>query len=341
MAENLLQLNLSSGRVRCLVCQRRCSLSEGQAGYCEARVNRKGRIESLTYGQVSSILVSPIEKKPLFHYYPGSLWLSLGSVGCNFRCPGCQNYEIAHAEPARKKRMTKTDYLAPEELVNLARRNNCKGISWTYNEPAIWLEYTRDGARLAREAGLLTNYVTNGFMTEEAMDEIGPYLDSYRVDLKGFFPETYGRIAHVPDPSGIFQGVIRAREKWGMWVEIITNLIPGFNDSEEEIRALARWIRQELDEGIPWHLTRFFPYFELSGLNPTPVELLERARDIGFEEGLEYVYLGNVLEHTGINTYCAGCKNLLIERDKFSVLQNLLGPEGQCPFCGERIPGRF
>jgi len=326
--------------VRCLVCQRRCSIPEGRAGYCGTRSNRDGRIISLIYGQVSSILISPIEKKPLYHFHPGSLWLSLGSLGCNFRCPGCQNWEIAHADPARGRGGRETDYLAPEEMVRLAVENNCRGISWTYNEPTLWFEYTLEGARLAREEGLRTNYVTNGFITEEALDLIGPYLDSFRVDIKGFFPETYVKIAHIPDPAGIFGVVKRARGMWGMWVEIVTNVIPGINDSDREIREIAGWIRRDLGPEVPWHLTRFLPYLEFRHAGATPVEVLERAREIGMEEGLEYVYLGNVMGHPAENTRCYHCHALLIERDGFSILRNVI-VEGRCPECGETVPGYF
>ena len=326
--------------MKCLVCQRRCIIPEGGTGYCGTRVNREGRIESLIYGQVSSILISPIEKKPLFHFFPGSLWLSLGSLGCNFRCPGCQNWEIAHAEPGRRKGMRETDFLDPEEMVRLAEENNCLGISWTYNEPTLWFEYTLEGARLAREAGLFTNYVTNGFITPEALDLIGPYLDSFRVDIKGIFPETYARIAHIPDPTGIFEVVKRAKEMWGMWVEVVTNIMPGFNDSEREIREIANWIREDLGPETPWHVTRFFPYLKLHHLTATSVEVLERARELGMEEGLEYVYLGNVMDHPAEDTRCYHCNTLLVERDGFSVLRNLI-QEGCCPECGETVPGRF
>ncbi len=282
--------------------------------------------------------INPIEKKPVFHFYPGSQWLSLGTLGCNFRCPGCQNWEISHASPGQTFQETK--FFSPEKLVELAHKHGCLGLSWTFNEPTIWLEYTLDGARLAKEQGLLTNYVTNGYITPEALDLIGPYLDVFRVDLKGFSQETYHHLAHIEDFTGILEVTKRAKGKWGMWVEVVTNVIPGYNDAEDELVRIASWIRKELGEYTPWHVTRFFPQLELSHLEPTPIATLERARRIGQQEGLKYVYLGNVPGHPGENTYCSECGELLIQRHVFDITQCNL-EEGHCPHCHKRLPGRF
>ena len=336
--EAMLYEKLGDGQVRCQVCQRRCVIAPGKEGYCRTRVNQAGVLYSTIYGQVSSMMVSPIEKKPLFHYHPGSPWLSLGSLGCNFRCPGCQNWEIAHADLADSRRATQ--YLSPEDSVKLAKENNCLGISWTYNEPTIWFEYTYDGAKLAREQGLLTNYVTNGYITPEALDTIGPYLDSFRVDTKGFSEKTYQTLCHVDDFRGILEVTERAKEKWEMWVEIVTNIIPGYNDGDEELRDIASWIRDDLGPDTPWHVTRFVPHLDLSQIPSTPVSTLERARNIGLEAGLRYVYLGNVPGHPSENTYCHNCGKLLIERSGFSIAQNRIS-DGHCPDCGATIPGRF
>lgn len=338
LREGLLQEPLGGGKVRCGVCQRRCVVEDGEVGYCRTRRNEGGRLCSLIYGHVASMAVSPIEKKPLFHYYPGSRWLSLGSLGCNFRCPGCQNWEIAHADAREAARAT--DYLSPEDAVDLAKRDRCLGISWTYNEPTLWLEYTLDSAKLARADGLLTNYVTNGFATTAALDLLGPWLDSYRVDIKGFSAETYRKIAHVDDPEGIREVVARARHHWKMHVEVVTNVIPTHNDSPEELRRLAEWIARELGPDTPWHVTQFAPHLELSHLPATPVETLEHARNIGLGAGLRYVYLGNVWGHPAENTYCYACGALLIERHGFSIRQNRL--EGNCcGNCGVEIHGRW
>jgi len=300
MQEAILYDILSDGKVRCNICQRHCTISAGTTGYCWSRINQGGRLYTLIYAQVSSISINPIEKKPVFHFFPGSQWLSLGSFGCNFRCPGCQNWEIAHSSWNSSR--GKENLITPEELVHMAKKHGCLGISWTFNEPAIWLEYTLEGARLAKNQGLFTNYVTNGFITIEALDAIGPYLDVFRVDIKGFSPEAYQKIANVKDFHGILDVTKRAKHRWNMHVEVVSNIIPGINDKDEELSGIASWIREELGEDTPWHVTRFYPHLDLSHLSPTPISTLERGRKIGLDRGLFYVYLGNVPGHAGENT---------------------------------------
>jgi len=283
-------------------------------------------------------LVSPIEKKPLFHFYPGSLWLSLGTLGCNFRCPGCQNWEIAHARIDSES--SQVANLCPEESVALAKSKNCKGISWTYNEPTIWFEYTLDSAKLAKQNGLLTNYVTNGYITTEALDMIGPYLDAFRVDIKGFSRKLYREMCHVEDFKGILDSTKRAKHKWGMWIEIITNVTPGYNDDETQLKDIASWIKSDLGEFTPWHVTQFVPHLELSHVPATPVSTLEKAREIGLNAGLKYVYLGNVWGHPAENTYCHNCGKLLVERRGFHISQNQID-HGKCAICQTDVIGRF
>jgi pyruvate formate lyase activating enzyme len=338
LKEALLYDRLADGKVRCNVCQRRCGVEPDGFGYCYTRVNRQGKLYSLVYARVACSMISPIEKKPLFHFYPGSSWLSLGTIGCNFRCPGCQNWDIAHARADSND--GKAEYLSPTDSTEAARAHNCKGISWTYNEPTIWFEYTLDSAKLAKQSGLLTNYVTNGFITPEALDMIGPYLDAFRVDIKGFSKKLYKRMCHVDRFQGILEVVARAKKKWDMWVEIITNVTPGYNDDETQLRDIACWIKAELGEFTPWHVTQFVPHLELSDLPATPVSALERAREIGLSEGLKYVYLGNVWGHTAENTYCHNCRKLLMERRGFGTLRNEI-QDGRCPDCRTEIPGRF
>jgi len=332
--EALLYNKLEGERVRCNTCPRHCLLGEGKKGFCFTRQNQGGKLFTLIYGQVASLSINPIEKKPVFHFYPGSRWLSLGALGCNFRCPGCQNWELSHSRGGT------ANYLSPEELVSLAKQHHCLGISWTFNEPTIWLEYTIDGAKLAKEEGLYTNYVTNGYITAEALDAIGPYLDVYRVDIKGFSRESYGRTAHIPDSASILKAVKRAKEKWGMHVEVVTNVTPGFNDSEAELRGIASWIRRELGDCTPWHITRFFPHLNLSHLEPTPLATLDKGRKIAQEEGLRYVYLGNLSGGSGENTYCHRCRRLLVKRHIFDILEYNI-KEGRCRYCNATIPGRF
>jgi len=334
----LLTRSLENEHVQCRVCQRQCTIAPGKCGFCRTRKNIDGKLYSLIYGRVSSMLVSPIEIKPLFHYYPGSQWLSLGSLGCNFLCPGCQNWEIAHADA--EKAISVTHYVAPEALVDSALAKKCKGISWTYNEPTLWFEYTLDSAKLAKQRGLLTNYVTNGFITPEALDVIGPYLDAYRVDLKGFSNHVYGCLTPMVELQDILTIIRRAKDKWGMHIEIITNLIPEINDREEGLREMAQWIFQALGPDTPWHVTRFIPHLKLSHLSPTPVARLERARQIGIEQGLKYVYVGNVPGHPSENTYCCGCGRLIIKRLNYQILEYQIR-RNRCRFCGEKIAGYF
>ena len=333
--EAILYEKLEDSKLRCGICQRRCTIRDGKVGWCRTRVSEGGGLYSLIYGEVSSISINPIEKKPVFHFFPGSRWLSVGSMGCNFRCPGCQNWDISHWLEGPMY----TEYISPEELVRRAMETGCIGVSWTFNEPAIWFEYTLDSARMAREKGLFTNYVTNGFITEEALDMIAPYLDVFRVDIKGFSDETYLKVGHLKGFRGILDVTKRAKGH-GIHVECVTNVTPGYNDSEEELRGIASWIRNDLGPETPWHVTRFYPYLELSHVQPTPLETLERGREIGKEEGLWYVYIGNVPGHKWENTYCHGCGELLIERYIFEVVKNRVN-EGRCPECGIVIPGRF
>lgn len=338
MKTALLYEKLEQGKAQCHVCQRRCIIPEGKSGYCQTRANHHGEVYSLIYGKVASMAVSPIEKKPMFHFYPGSLWLSLGSYGCNFRCPGCQNWELAHAEVEKAVKGSRS--IHPEDLVRMAENQGCKGISWTYNEPTLWLEYTLDGAKLARERGLLTNYVTNGYIAPEAFDLMGPLLDSFRVDVKGFSQEAYRYLAHIDDFTGILGTAKRAKEKWGMHVEIVTNVIPEINDSEKQFQGIASWIRDSLGKDTPWHVTRFYPHHHLSHLSTTSIAVLEKGRRIGLKEGLAFVYLGNVPGHEGENTYCPGCRKLLIHRYIFDIIENYI-VGGKCSYCGCSIPGRF
>ena len=332
--EAILWEPVGEGRVRCAVCRRRCTIGPGSRGFCRVRENRDGRLVALTYGRVAALHVAPIEVKPLFHFYPGTTWLSMGSLGCNFRCPGCQNWEIAHASPDELART-----IEPAELVELALRRGCKGLSWTYNEPTLWLEYTIDASRLARERGLLANYVTNGFATPEALDAVAPYLDAYRVDIKAFDRATLRRLANTDDLDGVLESAVRAKRHHGLHVECVTNVVPGYNDAPDQLAALARWIVAELGPETPWHVTRFIPHLDLSDVPPTPVATLEEARRLGMDAGLRYVYLGNVPGHEGENTWCDHCGALVIERTG-RVVRNLLR-DGRCPECGHPIPGRW
>jgi pyruvate formate lyase activating enzyme len=313
-------------------------LGDGELGFCRVRRNDGGRLAPLSYGRVAALHLANVERKPLYHFYPGRVMLSVGGLGCNFRCPGCQNRELSFADVPSA--LEAVDYVSPAQLVRDAAGRGLLGISWTYNEPAIWFEYTLDGARLAHERGLATSYVTNGSLTAEALDRIGPHLDAYRVDVKGFSTATYRRVANFPRWRGILQVAERARHRCDMHVECVTNLIPTVNEAEEELRGIAGWIAGSLGADTPWHVTRFVPHGDLSHLPPTPVKTLERAREIGLEEGLRFVYLGNVPGHPAENTCCPDCGRVLIRRCALGPAESRLR-DGHCPDCGAAIPGRF
>jgi len=276
-----------------------------------------------------------IEKKPLFHFFPGTFAFSLGSWGCNFHCKGCQNWEISCADiPPRSQQ------LLPEREIELARRYDCQGIAWTYNEPAVWFEYTLDSARLAKENNLYTVYVTNGYATPEALDMIGPWLDAWRVDVKGFSDGFYRKLAGISRWQGILEVARRAKEKWDMHVEVVTNIVPGMNDDEEQLRGIAGWIRDALGELTPWHVTRFHPLHEFTHLSATPVSTLERAYGIGKEAGLRFVYLGNVPGHEYEDTVCYSCGKTVVRRIGYDT--RVVGLDGsQCKFCGAGLNFRM
>jgi pyruvate formate lyase activating enzyme len=329
--EAVLYEKLPRSRVQCHVCQWRCVIGPDKLGVCRMRQNRDGILYTLNYAQVSSAAVDPIEKKPLFHFFPTSLVFSLGTWGCNFHCKHCQNWEISCTVPEETGRSSQR--LSPEMAVELTRRYRCGGIAWTYNEPTVWFEYTLDSAKLAKAEGLYTVYVTNGYMTPEALDLIGPYLDAYRVDIKGFSDAFYRRLARVSHWRGILEVAKRAKEKWNMHLEAVTNLIPTWNDDEEQLQGIATWIRDELGELTPWHVTRFYPHHHLSYLPPTPLSALEKAYTIGTKAGLHFVYVGNVPGHRGENTLCYSCHNLILQRVGYRT--ELLGLQNShCKYCG-------
>lgn len=338
MHEAILYDKLPDNVVKCNVCQVRCSIREGGQGYCKTRINRNGRLYTIIYERVSALYADPIEKKPLYHFYPKSICLSLGTLGCNFRCPGCQNWEISHDDAQDLER--KTQSIKPEETLQLMKRYNCQGISWTYNEPTIWLEYTLDCAKIAKQHNYYTVYVTNGFITPESLDVIGPYLDAFRVDVKAYSKQAYLKIARQGNIQGVIQAAKMAKEKYNIHIECVTNVTPTINDSEIELKGIASTIYSELGKDTPWHVSRFYPHLDLSGFPPTAIKTLERARDIGIEEGLRFVYLGNVPGHKFENTYCYNCKKLLIERDGYSVLRCNI-QDNQCVHCKTNIYGRF
>ncbi|MDO9557950.1 MAG: AmmeMemoRadiSam system radical SAM enzyme [Coriobacteriia bacterium] len=318
------------GRVHCLLCPHDCRIAAGHAGVCGVRENRDGRLIATTYGRVSSVAVDPIEKKPVFHYRPGTHALSLGSVGCTMRCAHCQNWQISRAKPADGE----LDYLAPEDVVSLARRYDCEGVAFTYNEPVIWVEYVADVSDACRAAGLYTVMVTNGYITEAGLDLLGERIDVWRVDVKGLDDRTYRELCKVRSVQPVLEMAERAKKRWLMHVEVVTNIIPTINDDEPTLRGIASWIAKALGPETPWHITRFFPYVELSHLPPTPLATLHRARDIGVQEGLRFVYLGNIDEPGGEDTHCPACGSVAVRRDHYRITERDTSA-GSCAKCGE------
>lgn len=320
-------------RVHCLLCPHDCRIAAGARGICGVRENRDGRLVALTYALVSSIAVDPIEKKPVFHYKPGSRALSLGSVGCSMRCGHCQNWQISRARPGGEEPLERVE---PAEVVRLAQEHRCEGVAFTYNEPVIWIEYVLDTARLCKEAGLYTVMVTNGYITEAGLDLIGPHIDVWRVDVKGFDDETYRTLCKARSVRPVLAMAERAKHTWSMHVEVVTNVIPTVNDGEATLRGIAEWIRDRLGADTPWHVTRFFPYLDLAHLPPTPLATLVRARRIGLEAGLHFVYLGNVHEPGGEDTTCPGCGEVAIARDGYRIVSRHT-QHGACERCGTSL----
>jgi pyruvate formate lyase activating enzyme len=315
--------------IRCELCPHVCRIADGRVGVCGVRRSEGGELIALTYGRVSSVAVDPVEKKPVFHYRPGSLVFSIGSVGCTMRCGHCQNWQISRATVGEGLLRD----LAPGEVVAGALSEGCQGVAFTYNEPVIQAEYVRDTGRLAHEAGLFTVMVTNGYITTEGLDYLAGAIDVWRVDVKGMTGEAYRTLCHVPAASPVLRAAERAKNVHGMHVEVVTNVVPTINDDEAQLEALAAWIAADLGPETPWHITRFFPYLEFSHLDPTPLATLRRARAIGRAAGLAHVYLGNVSEPGGEDTACPGCGEVVVRRDGFAVVSDRTRG-GACPRCG-------
>ena len=318
--------------VQCGLCPRRCTLSPGLSGYCTVRKNIDGKLYSLVYGKPVSIAVDPIEKKPVFHMFPGSLSFSLATVGCNMRCIHCQNWQISQALPGE----VKTYEFTPEEIVEQAVKSGSKSIAYTYNEPVVFYEYMYDIARIARSRGLKNVMVTSGWINTEPFRNLCKYLDVARIDLKGFSDEFYGKLANA-SLAPVLETIKTAKSE-GVWVEIINLVIPGYNDDTVKIKEMCKWIKNNAGADVPVYFSRFFPQHKLQSVPPTPVKTLEKAREIAMSAGLNYVYIGNVAGHPGENTYCPKCRKKLIGRVGYTITENNI-KNGKCKFCGRKIPG--
>lgn len=322
--------------VQCGLCNHNCPIAPGKRGICKVRENRDGTLFSLSYGKLVSENVDPIEKKPIFHLLPGSLSYSISTVGCNFRCLHCQNFQISQYPRLNAGAVIGTPRTA-EEIVGAARQRGCQSISYTYVEPTIFYEFAYDCAKLAREAGIKNVFVSNGYTSPDATREIAPFLDANNIDLKSFSDKFYKEVCGARLEPVL--ETIKLMKELGVWVEVTTLIIPGWNDSEDELRDIARFIKGVAPE-IPWHVTRFWPTYQMTDRPPTPHSILRRAREIGKEEGLEYVYVGNIPDETGENTYCPKCGTLLIERAGFRIITNKI-TDGACRECLTTIAGIF
>lgn len=338
MKEALLWERLDGKRVRCNLCARRCILKKGQTGFCLVRKNVNGTLYSLNYGKLIAANVDPIEKKPLFHFLPGAFAFSISSAGCNFRCAFCQNWEISQVYREGLASEIVGEEYKPEEIVKLAMNNGCKAISYTYTEPTIFFEFAYDVSKLAAKHRIANTFVTNGYMTPEAVKTISKYLHATTVDFKGNASlEFYRKYSLVPKIDPIFDSLLEMHKR-KIFIEITDLVIPKIGDSEDDFKKLVRWIIENLGNEVPFHILRFYPHYRLSNLPPTPVKTLEKLWRIAKEEGLKYVYLGNVPGTEKENTYCPQCGNLLIERRGFYSEIVGLDKKGRCKKCGEKIP---
>lgn len=322
-------------RVACNLCSHRCLIRPEKRGICAVRENRNGVLHTLVYGMLIAANADPVEKKPLFHFMPGSLSFSIATVGCNFRCRFCQNADIAQMPQDAAGRISGRE-TSPGKVVDNALAQGCASVSYTYTEPTIFFEFAYDTARLARQKGLRNIFVTNGYMTAEALDMIAPYLDAANVDLKSFsnrfYRDTCGaRLDPVKD-------TLRRMKSKGIFVEVTTLLIPGVNDAPDELKSLATFISRELGPDTPWHISRFHPTYRLTDRSATPPETLIRAREIGIGSGLKYVYTGNLPGDRGEKTYCYGCGKILVDRTGFRINGYFI-ENGRCPDCGEPVDG--
>jgi pyruvate formate lyase activating enzyme len=321
-------------KVQCELCPKLCLIQPGQSGECRVRINIDGVLHTVVYGYPCSINIDPIEKKPVFHFLPGSRILSLATVGCNLHCKNCQNWEISQANP--EEGTVPAYNCPPERLVAEANKYQCPSIAYTYTDPVVYYEYTYDTAKLAKEAGIRNVLVTAAYINEQPWKDLLEHVDVARIDLKAITEDFYREVC-----SGTLKPVQNAlilAKAAGAHVEVTNLVIPTLNDKPEEIRQLARWVKVNLGGETPLHFSGFYPRYKMLHLPPTSLKMLETARQIGMSEGLDYVYIGNVASREGQNTYCPGCNKLLIERSGYTILQNRLR-QGRCPDCSKEIYG--
>ncbi len=351
MKECILYKKLDNNKVQCTACKQNCIIPENNTGICAVRQNKDGKLYLLVYGKAASVNTDPIEKKPLYHFLPGTEIFSLGTVGCNFACDFCQNWDISQVTKNLKNKLLKENKiknidveigklgyeLSPEKIVDICIEKNIPSIAYTYNEPAIFLEYAYDTAKLANKKGLKNIFVTNGYETEEALKLIKPYLDAMNIDLKSFNDDFYKKICKARLQPVL--DTIKFAHKLGIWIEITTLLIPTKNDSDEELKKIADFI-SDIDKNIPWHITAFHPDYKMKDVPSTSLNTLNKAYNIGKKAGLKYIYVGNILDDEHSGTYCPKCNSLLIKRSGyFTSIENI--ENGKCKKCNEKISGAW
>ena len=319
-------------KIKCVLCPRECVIDDHERGYCGARENRGGVYYSLVHSRVCSAHVDPIEKKPFFHFYPGTLAFSIATAGCNVNCKMCQNWEISQVRPEQVQSM----YLPPQQVATLAKQGECRSIAYTYNEPTIFIEYLLDTANAGRQAGVKSAVVSGGYIKQDPLKELCRHVDAIKIDVKAFSQKFYTEVVNG-ELKPVLDALVTMR-KLGMWAEIVYLVVPTLNDSDQEFRALAKWVRSELGPDVPLHFSRFVPQYLLPNLPPTPLRTLERAKAVSDAEGLHYVYLGNVPGHPAEKTYCPKCRRVVVDREGFQVKAVELS-KGKCRYCQQPIAG--
>jgi pyruvate formate lyase activating enzyme len=327
---------LKNGLIQCLACSNYCVIANGKTGICGVRQNDNGKLRLLVENKAIAVNLDPIEKKPLFHFLPGATAFSLGTLGCNFGCEFCQNWDISQAPKEATIEFWGEDW-PPQKIVNYCQENNIPIIAYTYNEPTVWTEYALAVMKLAQKAKIKNVWVSNGYMSKETLELITPYLDAINVDLKSFREEFYQKIVHAH--LAPVKENIKKIWKLGIWEEITTLVIPGLNDSEKELQEIAQFL-VKISPDLPWHISAFYPAYKMINISPTPKETLIRAYNIGKKAGLKYVYTGNIPDVNYESTYCPHCGTKIIERWGIEMIKNNL-KEGKCPKCGTKIAGRF
>ncbi len=330
--EALFYQKLPNRRIKCKLCPRECIVGDKERGYCGVRENRGGTYYTLVHSRVCAAHIDPIEKKPLFHYLPGTLAFSVATAGCNVDCKFCQNWDISQSRPEQ----VPANYLPPQTIAALAAQNRCPTIAYTYSEPAVFSEFLMDTADAGHQAGIRSVAISNGYLQDEALRTAYAKMDAVKIDLKAFSQAFYRDVVGG-ELKPVLDSLVTLR-KMNKWTEIVYLVVPTLNDGDQEFRSLAGWIRTNLGGEVPLHFTQFHPDYLLRNLPITPVSTLERAKAIAEGEGLHYVYIGNVPGHPGQHTYCPRCRKVLVARTGFEVRQMLI-QKGGCPFCGQRIPG--